>query len=441
MFHCIKAKLNPPHFMSTISSSTAPPILNKASLYAALAGAVGGFVSFLVGEVVNSLLGGDGAQPALQLVFGSAAWSGAIGLVIGCAILIYDNSQSLRGQWHRDLVQAAALFFGLSFLGGAAGQISYSFVQNSLTRGVGWALMGVSIGVGMGLLRRDMTQAVRGAVGGAIGGFGGGLIFDSLANWSGTDGRLSRVVGQILMGALIALMMRVVQDAFKSAWLLGISSGPFEGKEYPLNTARVSVGRAAYNDISLFREESTPPHVGALTFYEDNWWWQGENIGINGISQSGAVLNSGDTLQIGATSFRFQTRSVKNPVVAQGGMAPVPPYTPPIPAYSSAAPTAAPVAQNFGLMLPSGQLLNFPPSLTSVHVGRSSQNQLVLPESTVSSNHAVFHLVPGRLSITDHSSTNGTFVNGTKLTPGFTQPLNVGDHVRFGTLETVVRSV
>ena len=93
--------------------------------------------------------------------------------------------------------------------------------------------------------------------------------------------RLSRLVGQIILGALIALLMRVVQESFKSAWLLGISTGPYEGKEYALSTARVSVGRADSNAIALFREPDLPAEIGALVFTDNQWAWQGHAVPIN----------------------------------------------------------------------------------------------------------------------------------------------------------------
>ena len=317
-------------------------------LGAALAGAGGGLLSFPVGEIVGRFADGNGGASIMNilgLLFGAALWSGAIGLTMGAAILVYDNLRSLRGQWHRDLLLALPLFFVLSFAGGATGQISYLLVQNSLTRGIGWALMGMAIGAGLGLVRRDWLQAARGALGGALGGFIGGFIFNGLAAISDAGGgSFSRLIGQIIMGALIALLMRVVQDALKSAWLLGVSAGPYEGKEYALNTARVSVGRDQSNAIALFREESLPRALGALVFQNQHWFWQGQAIEINGIALQNAPLNAGDTLQIGATKFRFLARSAKSatPPAQPTAAAPSPAASAPPPALVAANADAPP---------------------------------------------------------------------------------------------------
>jgi hypothetical protein len=62
---------------------------------------------------------------------------------------------------------------------------------------------------------------------------------------------------------------------------------------------------------------------------------------------------------------------------------------------------------------------------------------------TTSSRHAVLlaSALPGRIKIEDAGSTNGTFVNDARLSPG--QPVEVsdGDRVRFGLFPAVVKIV
>lgn len=424
-----------------------------------MAGAGGGLLSYFVGEISGGWMDNpQGISSLVDLFIGSALWSGSIGLTIGAAILIYDNLSSLRGQWHRDLLGGLPLFFSLSFLGGLAGQLAYSIMPNSLTRGIGWSLMGASIGIGIGVLRRDITQAGRGALGGAIGGFLGGFIFDGLTLISSAgNGSLSRLVGQILMGALIALLMRVVQEALKSAWLLGISTGSYEGKEYPLNTARVTVGRDDSNAIALYREAELPAKMGALVFENQSWKWQGAPILINGTMQSDAALNPGDTLQLAQTRFRFLNRSVKSAAneshFSPAAMPPSAPYAAPLgqtnlpptvvvpPAVATPPAATVPVViPSFALMALSGQLLRLPDLSSPVSVGRVEGNRLVLADEGVSSRHAAFHLERGVLYVTDVGSTNGTFVNGVKLAAQTPQPLRIGERVKFGRLEYSLRA-
>lgn len=461
--------------MANTTTSAAVSPFSAGSLWAALAGAGGGLLSFPVGEFVGSLTGARSGAPAPDIIgffVRSALWSGAIGLTIGAAILIYDNLRSLRGQWHRDLLLALPLFFALSFVGGVAGQTSYLFVQNSITRGIGWALMGAAVGVGLGFVRRDMLQSARGAMGGALGGFIGGFVFDGLTSISdaGGDGAFSRFVGQIIMGALIALLMRVVQDAMKDAWLLGISSGTYEGKEYPLNTARVSVGRDESNAISLFRDTKLPAKLGALVSQNGQWFWQGEAIEINGVPCENAPISPGDTLKIGTTQFRFQSKSGKSnaptyqpppiasPIYAPSpanlpapsnaptvaGWAPPPAATAPAsPSFSAPAnaPTIRATMPTFALSSLQGKSLAIPACEQPASIGRMGNSAIVVADAGVSSRHAQLQWRNGALQITDLGSTNGTFVNGEKLEQHVARRLNVGDRVRLGKLDFVLRAI
>ncbi len=66
-------------------------------------------------------------------------------------------------------------------------------------------------------------------------------------------------------------------------------------------------------------------------------------------------------------------------------------------------------------------------------VGRNPDNTLLLAnDSQVSRYHARITWDGRHLSLTDLGSSNGTFVNGQRLTPQVAQPLAQGDRVRFG---------
>jgi pSer/pThr/pTyr-binding forkhead associated (FHA) protein len=62
-------------------------------------------------------------------------------------------------------------------------------------------------------------------------------------------------------------------------------------------------------------------------------------------------------------------------------------------------------------------------------IGRSPQNDIVLNSKQVSRAHARFINTSGSLRIEDRQSTNGTFVNDTRVT---LQGLENGDHIQLG---------
>lgn len=72
-------------------------------------------------------------------------------------------------------------------------------------------------------------------------------------------------------------------------------------------------------------------------------------------------------------------------------------------------------------------MLDDPATIT---VGRSSDSDLMLIEGMVSREHAKFELAHGTLTLVDFGSTNGTFVNGERVS---SRQLREGDRVLIGT--------
>ncbi|GIV17638.1 MAG: hypothetical protein KatS3mg022_3073 [Armatimonadota bacterium] len=65
-------------------------------------------------------------------------------------------------------------------------------------------------------------------------------------------------------------------------------------------------------------------------------------------------------------------------------------------------------------------------------IGRRPSNHIVIPDPYVSGNHAILLVEPDLVNIEDVGSTNGTFVDDTKLIPHVTAPLPFGVKVQIG---------
>ncbi|HEY8966970.1 MAG TPA: FHA domain-containing protein [Candidatus Methylacidiphilales bacterium] len=72
-----------------------------------------------------------------------------------------------------------------------------------------------------------------------------------------------------------------------------------------------------------------------------------------------------------------------------------------------------------------------------ITVGRTPDNDLHLPDNSISSHHAELNLEAGDYILADLESTNGTRVNGEKVQ---TAPLRQGDVVRFGNVDLLYES-
>lgn len=68
-------------------------------------------------------------------------------------------------------------------------------------------------------------------------------------------------------------------------------------------------------------------------------------------------------------------------------------------------------------------------------IGRSTECQLRLNGNLISRRHCVILLKDERIVVEDLGSTDGTFVNGRKISAIEPQELNHGDHLAVGTME------
>lgn len=72
----------------------------------------------------------------------------------------------------------------------------------------------------------------------------------------------------------------------------------------------------------------------------------------------------------------------------------------------------------------------------SISVGRTGSNAFVIDDASLSKIHASLSVDPaGNLSVADTGSTNGTFLNGQRISYGKATRLEKGDRVKFGMIE------
>lgn len=75
-----------------------------------------------------------------------------------------------------------------------------------------------------------------------------------------------------------------------------------------------------------------------------------------------------------------------------------------------------------------------------IKVGRDpSQCPITLGEARVSGVHATLKFENGDLWVRDEQSNNGTFVDGTRITPGYWTKASVKSVIKFGPVEFTVK--
>lgn len=84
--------------------------------------------------------------------------------------------------------------------------------------------------------------------------------------------------------------------------------------------------------------------------------------------------------------------------------------------------------------------LIFKPGGRRLNVGRASDNELSLNDTSVSKIHAALLMTSeGTLLVADTGSTNGTFINGRRIAYGESRQIDDGDVVGFGDVEVRLR--
>jgi len=304
---------------------------------------------------------------------------------------------------------------------------------------VGWSLMGLMLGVGVGLASVSLRNVLKGALGGLIGGFVGGAGFDLIGLFS-QSGLASRLIGFCVIGLAIGFFIGLVHQLTKSAWL-AVEAGRLKGRQFRLEGSTVTLGRAEENTVGLFGDPGVQPrhatisHQGA-SYTLKNLAVQAGTL-VNGNRVETVPLHDGDRVKISNYELTFHLRTDKRaresaPVTAvarayAGGnsVSSQPSITNSADAGSTA---ASAVRDNAYLLDASGQqfaLLSGAPT----RIGRALDNDIVVADASVSRHHASIEYRNGGFVLRDLTSQNGTWIGGQRVTEA---PLGPGAALRLG---------
>ncbi len=367
----------------------------------------------------------------------------------------------------------------------------FSFARQLIARTLGWAMMGLALGAGSALSTRSPRRVVNGAIGGLIGGFLGGFIFDMVAHAalpvqsaigaSGIQetGGASRAIGFTAIGSLTGFFANLVDELMKQAWVK-VLAGKNEGKDFILSKPVNILGRDERADVPLYGDMSVAQQHAAIRAERSRHYLMdgGTSSGtmVNGQRITGEILlRDGDMLQIGTHRILFrekatQAKFAREPLdVAKASpvsSVPMPSHLCPfcgstknldgtckcsVSAPSSLsmadtaihdfvlAPTALPVTNSsfqggvvIQMVATEGAYAGnaFPLRGQTTNIGREAGRDIMLVEDLrVSRHHARIMQENGTTILHDNGSSNGTFVNGVRIT---TQVISPGDIIQIG---------
>lgn len=205
-------------------------------------------------------------------------------------------------------------YIGAEFIFAILRQIIFSLgVQTNknpafwLVRGIAWAVFGVAGGIVYGLVDRSGAKTKYGILGGLIGAGVGGTVFDPISFLTRT-GSLSRAVGFGLLGLATGVAIGIVESALKDRWLY-VASGPLAGKQFILYKPFTTIGSSQSCDIYLFKDTSILPQHGAIEMRGAQTFIRSDGpVFVSGAPARNRALQSGDLIQIGRYAFHFRER-------------------------------------------------------------------------------------------------------------------------------------
>ena len=176
-----------------------------------------------------------------------------------------------------------------------------------LVRGIAWATFGIAGGIVYGLVDRSGSKTKYGILGGLIGAGLGGTVFDPISFLTRT-GTLSRGVGFALLGLATGVAIGIVESALKDRWLY-VASGPLAGKQFILYKPLTTIGSSQSCDIYLFKDTSILPQHGAIEMRGAQTFIRSDGpVFVSGSPARNRALQSGDLIQIGRYAFHFRER-------------------------------------------------------------------------------------------------------------------------------------
>lgn len=287
--------------------------------YNVIVGGLGG----LLGWALITVFLRFSIESTTMLLLKDALVGALVGGSIGAAI---GASEQMAGSFaiykaRREILISGGIGLGAGLVGLVVGEIVFLIAGGGVwPRAMGWAIFGTLLGIGQWRVTGMKSKGVYGALGGVLGGLIGGSTYERLSLvlrslGLGRDAALTigGAVGLIILGACIGLLMGLVEDILRTAWLRFIN-GPLEGQTRTVDPLKPTVlGKSDGCTVTLSRDPDVAPVHAEIQR-------QGQAYVI--VSKEGPVLlrtdnqqrqvqrhdlQSGDTIQLGKTRFVFQT--------------------------------------------------------------------------------------------------------------------------------------
>jgi hypothetical protein len=291
---------------------------------------------------ILGLLAGVAAWPLMELILSyqrqfpsyfqfSLAQGALFGVIMGA---FFGSGQGLTAKERGKIVRGTLMGAAAGAVGGIVGFLAgqgllflvvrqaFTSYRNQqliavpLARIVGWAILGIAVGVSEGLRARSLKKTLVGGGGGLLGGVLGGASIEYLRTLY-PELIYTRLIGFAVFGLLIGICYSLLERRV-SLGILRILNGPRRGKEYSFAQNRLTAGSGHKNDIVLDGySQVVPKHarfkvsgkdVYVQTLDEKEGDEKGAKISVNEQPvKTEQLLKYEDVIQIGSAKLFFRT--------------------------------------------------------------------------------------------------------------------------------------
>jgi len=203
--------------------------------------------------------------------------------------------------------QAALLGLGTTLFHSSYAYQRFGF---PVSKAIGWATFGMCIGIAHGVRSRSGNKIRNGVLGGFIGGLLGGLAVEYLKIIEPENGYV-RLVGFALLGLLIGIFYGFIENKLARASLM-LLNGKYKEKEFLLTQKMTNIGKSPKTEIGL-EGYTKVSDVHTVIKKEKKGFVltdAGAKIGtyVNDERAGKKVLKDGDVIRVGDAQFLFRKR-------------------------------------------------------------------------------------------------------------------------------------
>lgn len=190
-----------------------------------------------------------------------------------------------------------------------------AFLVFMMGRGAAWAVAAIPAGIGQGIALRERKVVLNGLLGAILGGLIGGLLFDPIdVAFTAADGEatLSRGIGVAVIGLSVGLFVGLVEQWTKTAWLL-MRAGALAGKQFVLYRNPTVLGSSPKADVYLFKDAAIEPRHALIHNrggrFEIEDCDTPDGTYVNGVPIRRHLLQHGDQIVLGKTVLEFAIKA------------------------------------------------------------------------------------------------------------------------------------